>query len=469
MTNSDRPDGAVGQTAAISMRKLTAAYAVGAMDPVTVTEAVIARARAADPALFISMCEDRALIEAKASALRWKAGMPLGPLDGVPTVWKDLFDIAGSATTAASAWLKDAEPAFVDAECVSALRRAGVVSIGKVNLSEFAFSGLGLNPYFGTPVLPGVPGPVRAPGGSSSGTACAVTAGLVPFAMGTDTGGSLRIPAAFQGLVGYQPSVGRHDKRGVFPLSKTLDVPGPIGTEVTDCIFVDQALRGVTPYELKALPAARLQVVVPDNVVWEACEDATRKTLLETITFLEAAGVSVVRCDVHELTLALQAQAELGSLVGAEAFALHRQRVLQDPGRFDPRVLTRLQRGQAMLAGDLVVLQNRRAMLQETLRQWLGERLLMWPTVVHVAPEIAPLEADAQWFDECNQRTLRNTMLANFLGLCGVSLPAGVGRDGLPVALSLHALADHDELLLRAAMTVESLLNSRSGTDAVSD
>ena len=453
----------------LSIRQLSAAYAAGALDPVGVTESVLARARAGDPALFISWSEDRALTEAQASALRWKAGMPLGPLDGVPTVWKDLFDMAGSVTTAASAWLADAPPATADAEAVTALRRAGVVSIGKVNLSEFAFSGLGLNPHFGTPQLPGVAGPARAPGGSSSGTACAVAAGLVPFGMGTDTGGSLRIPAAFQGLVGYQPSVGRHDKRGVFPLSQTLDVPGPIGVEVMDCIFVDQALRGATPRELDALPPERLQVVVPDNVVWDDCEPATQRAVMDAIHNLESAGVAVQRCVVPELTQALQAQAELGSLVGAEAYALHRERVQQDSGRFDPRVLTRLRRGQAMLAADLVLLQNRRAALQQDLARWLGERLLLWPTVVHEAPELAPLQADATWFDQCNQRTLRNTMLANFLGLCGVSLPAGHGRDGLPVALSLHALGHHDHALLRAALAVAPVLHPGPARDAVSD
>ena len=456
-------------TRPLSIRQLSAAYAAGALDPVGVTMSVLARARSGDPALFTSFCDDRALVEAHASALRWKAGMPLGPLDGVPTVWKDLYDIAGSVTTAASAWFADAPPATVDAEAVTALRRAGVVSIGKVNLSEFAFSGLGLNPHFGTPRLPGVRGPARAPGGSSSGTACAVAAGMVPFGMGTDTGGSLRIPAAFQGLVGYQPSVGRHDKRGVFPLSQTLDVPGPIGVEVMDCIFVDQAMRGATPREIEALPVERLQVVVPDNVVWEDCEPATQHALLHAIAALEDAGVAVQRCAVPELTQALQAQTEWGSLVGAEAYALHRERMQQDPGRVDPRVLTRLQRGQAMSAADLVLLQSRRAALQQALARSMGERLLLWPTVVHVAPELAPLQTDAAWFDQCNQRTLRNTMLANFLGLCGISLPAGNGRDGLPVALSLHALGHHDHVLLRAALTVAPLLNPRPAMDAVFD
>jgi aspartyl-tRNA(Asn)/glutamyl-tRNA(Gln) amidotransferase subunit A len=442
-----------------TVRELTTAYARGEQDPVQVTERALMRAEAGDPALFTALCPDRARREAAASAARWRAGAPLGPLDGVPTVWKDLFDLRGMVTTAASDWLRNAAPAAQDAATVGALARAGVVSLGKVNLSEFAFSGLGLNPHFGTPLHPLAGDTPRAPGGSSSGSASAVCAGLVPFAMGTDTGGSLRIPAAFQGLVGYQPSAGRHDKTGIYPLSHTLDVPGPMGREVMDCIWVDQAMRGLQAHDLVPLPLQQIDVVVPDNLVWDDAALGTHIGLSAAIARLQNAGVRVSWQSMPTLDAARRSQAECGSLVAAEAYAWHRERVDgPQPERFDPRVLQRLLRGKAMSAAQLVDLMQRRQALQAELRETLGHRLLLWPTVVHEAPELAPLKNDDLWFDQMNQRTLRNTMLANFLGLCGMSLPAAHGDAGLPLALSLHAPGQHDETLLRAALTLAPLL-----------
>lgn len=443
----------------LTVRALARAYARGELDPLTATEQALARAQAGDPALFTALCPQRAMLEAAASTRRWRAGSPRGPLDGVPTVWKDLFDLRGMVTTAASAWLRDAPPADEDAATVAALARAGVVSLGKVNLSEFAFSGLGLNPHFGTPVHPLAGATTRAPGGSSSGSASAVCAGLVAVAMGTDTGGSLRIPAAFQGLVGYQPSAGRHDKRGIYPLSPTLDVPGPIGREVMDCVWIDQAMRGLRPHDVAPLPAQQLHLVVPENLVWDDAAPGVRARLTAAIARLHGAGIRVRWESVPTLDAALAVQAQHGALVSAEAYAWHREQV-DGPhaGRFDPRVLQRLLRGKAMSPADLVALKRRRAALQMELHEALGGRLLLWPTVVHEAPELAPLQQDDAWFDQMNQRTLRNTMLANFLGLCGVSLPAGVGEAALPLGLSLHARGQCDDTLLRAALTLAPLL-----------
>lgn len=445
--------------AAFTVRELTAAYTCGEFDPVEVVEHALERARAGDPALFTALCPERARREAVASAERWRAGMPLGPLDGVPTVWKDLFDLSGVPTTAASSFLRDAPPALHDATTVAALTRAGVVNVGKVNLSEFAFSGLGLNPHFGTPAHPLAGSTPRAPGGSSSGTACAVRAGVVPFAMGTDTGGSLRIPAAFQGLVGYQPSTGRHDKAGIYPLSRTLDVPGPMGREVMDCVWVDQAMRGVQPHVLAPLPPRTLDLIVPEDLVWDEASPVTQANLRAAIGRLRDAGVRVSWESVPSLEAARRAQAECGSLVAAEAYAWHRERVDGPQAeRFDPRVLRRLLRGKAMSAAQLVELLQRRQELTRQLCESLGHRLLLWPTVVHEAPALAPLQRDDAWFDQMNQLTLRNTMLGNFLGLCGVSLPAGEGEAGLPLALSLHAPGQQDERLLRTALSLEPLL-----------
>ncbi len=439
-----------------------AAYRSGEATPSTVAEDRLARAAAGDRALFIRLTPERALQEARCSTLRWAEGRPLGPLDGIPIVWKDLFDMAGTPTTAASAWLAEAPPASVDAAAVARLCRAGAVSLGKVNLSEFAFSGLGLNPHFGTPRHPLSPGLARAPGGSSSGSAAAVGTGLVPVGMGTDTGGSLRVPAAFQGLVGYQPTFARHDPRGVYPLSRSLDTIGPMAHSVRDCIAVDAALRGRAGWgddALAALPLAQLHLLVPANVVLDEAEPEVWPRFEAAIEALRTAGARVEIEPIPVLDRILALQARHGTLAAAEGYHWHRERV-DGPhaDRFDRRVLARLKRGREMSASDLLAIQEARAAWQADCLAQLGRRVLMMPTVVHVAPECAALDADDELFHRINVRTLRNTMLGNFLGLCGISLPMGPGRDGLPLGALLQAPAHQDAALLAAALAVEPVL-----------
>lgn len=440
-----------------------AAYRTGHTTPLRLTEDRLASAAAGDAALFIRLTAERALQEARCSTLRWAEGRPLGPLDGIPLVWKDLFDMAGTPTTAASVLLANAPPATADAAAVASLCRAGGVSLGKVNLSEFAFSGLGLNPHYGTPMHPLSPGLARAPGGSSSGSAAAVSAGLVPVGMGTDTGGSLRVPAAFQGLVGYQPTVARHDQRGVYPLSHSLDTIGPMAHNVRDCIAVDAALRGQAGWgddSVAESPLSQLHLLVPANVVFDDAEPEVRPCFDAAVQALRVAGarVEIEAVGIFDRILALNAAQ--GTLAAAEGYHWHRERV-DGPhaDRFDRRVLARLQRGRQMSASDLLLIQRARVEWQAALLTQLGHRVLLMPTVVHVAPECAALEADDELFHRINVRTLRNTMLGNFLGLCGMSVPMGAGRDGLPLGALLQCPPQQDAALLAAALSVERVLN----------
>lgn len=228
---------------------LAEAFAQGRTDPVQVLEQALELAEVT-PHVFISLCPARARREAEAAAARWRDGQPLSLFDGVPLAWKDLFDVAGTITTAAAQVRRDAPPANVDAPSVRQLCRAGLVSLGKTNLSEFAYSGLGLNPHFGTPINPHSDAQPRIPGGSSAGSAVAVAAGIVPIAMGTDTAGSIRIPAAFNGLVGYRATSRRYDRDGVFPLAHSLDSLGPLTRSVRDAWVVDGLLRGGDPRQL---------------------------------------------------------------------------------------------------------------------------------------------------------------------------------------------------------------------------
>jgi aspartyl-tRNA(Asn)/glutamyl-tRNA(Gln) amidotransferase subunit A len=224
--------------------QLAAAYADGRVTPADAAETCLRRASASQ-AVFTCITADRAREEAEQSTARWRAGRPLSPLDGVPISWKDLLDVRGTPTTAASALLRSTPPARSDATVVARAAAAGMVCLGKTNLSEFAYSGLGLNPGFGTPVNPRLGARARAPGGSSSGAALAVVQGCGPLAMGTDTAGSVRIPAAFNGLVGYRASSGRYPMQGVFALAPSLDTLGPLALSVADCMALDRVLRGL--------------------------------------------------------------------------------------------------------------------------------------------------------------------------------------------------------------------------------
>ena len=228
----------------------------GKLDPVALAEQTLEAVKACDDqAIFIEVMAERALGEAKAARKRLKAGKPLSALDGVPVGWKDLFDLEGRVTTAGSIVLKNEPPARADAALVAAGKRAGLVSIGTLNMTEFAYSGIGLNPHYGTPRNPNGSGAARSPGGSSSASGVVVAKGLLPLAIGTDTGGSIRIPASFNGVVGYKSSTGHYAMDGVFPLSRSLDTLGPLAHTVEDCVLADAVLRGI------ARPAPRKRLL----------------------------------------------------------------------------------------------------------------------------------------------------------------------------------------------------------------
>ncbi len=432
------------------IRALQRAYRdpASGLDPVAVAEAALTRA--ADPALagtFITLTAGRARAAAEASARRFHDGRPLGPLDGVPVSWKDLFDIAGTVTTAGAALRAAAPTASRDSTCVAWLDAAGTVCIGKTNLSEFAFSGLGLNPHFGTPPNPHARGVPVVPGGSSSGAAVSVAAGIVPCAVGTDTSGSVRVPAAFNGLVGFRPSCGRYPGDGVFPLSRTLDSVGTIARSVEDILLLDDALLGGV--RRTVADTRRPDVVVPEGILTEGMAPAVAANLEEALRRIERAGHRILRRRVAAVETAHGLMRDLGTIVAAEAYRLHRA-VLDGPdaGRLDPRVRMRLAAGAAIRPGDYARLLDDRKGLARGMAADLDGALLACATVVHTAPPLAALERDAEAFARVNALTLRNTMLGSHLDLPGVALPTGTDGDGLPTSLLLSAPAGHDGRLL---------------------
>ncbi|QJP16899.1 glutamyl-tRNA amidotransferase [Starkeya sp. ORNL1] len=451
-----------------SLAEISRRLAEGEVTPVALMEAALAGVRTAEH-VFISLSEEEARRDAEAAAARWKLGRALGPLDGIPVAIKDLIDVRGSRTTAGSLTRSDIAPAQADAPVIVALKARGVIPFGKTNLSEFAFSGLGLNPHFGTPIADFAGGEPRAPGGSSSGSAIAVQRGIVVAAIGTDTAGSIRVPAAFNGLVGYKASVARYDMRGVHPLAPSLDSLGPICRTVGDCTRLDAAMRGLAAPTATPAKIAELRFVVDEGVFEDGeLQPAVRDNLLGVMAALSGQGARVVCTRVRAVAGALDVVARFGWLGAAEARALLRD-VVEGPrrDRIDPRVRTRLEAA-AMLDPEQVarMRQARRELIVAIARE-LDGAVLVLPTVKHVAPLLAPLEADIDLFARVNLASLSLTMIGSLLDMPGIALPSGTGEAGLPTSILFSLPSGEDDRLLAAGLAIEvALRQSHQGNPA---
>jgi aspartyl-tRNA(Asn)/glutamyl-tRNA(Gln) amidotransferase subunit A len=346
-----------------------------------------------------------------------------------------------------------------DLACVANAAAAGMVSVGKVNLSELAYSGLGLNPHFGTPVNPNDRKTPRAPGGSSSGSGVAVASRLVPCAIGSDTGGSVRIPAAFNGVVGYKTSTGRIDATGLVPLARSYDTIGPLARSVEDCVLLDMVLRGAVATPVRRRELSSLTVLAPRNVVLDDADVAVVENFERSLEALARAGVSVRRERVETFDDILDMNAKYGTLTAAEAYNEYRDIVDSDKvGVIDRRVTKRILDGKRMSANALLTIQRGRNRLIPKFHGQLGAALIAMPTTPITAPEVAPLEADDELFHKVNLKALRNTMLGNILDLCGVALPNGRDTNKLPTSILVSAGHGDDERLLGHALEIEGIV-----------
>lgn len=444
-----------------SIAQLSVLIQSGALDPVALTEETLDGIRSyRDQSLFVSLTPERALAEAEASRLRIRDGRSRGLLDGIPIAWKDLFDLEGKPTTAGSVVLADAPPATRDADVVDALNAAGMIAVGRTNMSEFAFSGLGINPHYGTPENPHSRDVPRLPGGSSSGAGVAVAARLVPVAMGTDTGGSIRIPAAFNGIVGYKATRGRYPMDGVFPLAKSLDSLGPLCHTVQDAVWVDAAMRRRSAPSITRGTIRGLTLIVPETVFFDGIEPEVAEAFEAALERLGHAGASISRRAFPAFTELFEMMARRGPLVTAEAFALHQDRLASpDAERMDQRVAMRCRLGEKTSMPDYIAILDARArMIADLAREVPDDALLVSPTLPHVAPPIAPLVESDELFLAMNGKTLRNTLIGNFFDWCGVSIPCGTGNAGMPVGLLLSGLPHRDDHLLAAALAAEDIV-----------
>jgi aspartyl-tRNA(Asn)/glutamyl-tRNA(Gln) amidotransferase subunit A len=421
--------------------------------------------RIADPAgqgstVFTHVDPARARAAADAHDRLRASGTVLSPLAGVPVSVKDLFDVEGEVTRAGSTALAGAPPAQADAVAVARLRHAGAVLIGRTNMSEFAFSGLGLNPHYGTPVSPygrDEADNARVAGGSSSGAAASVADGMAAVALGTDTGGSIRIPAAFCGLTGFKPTAARIPRAGAVPLSPTLDSFGPIGNSVACCALTDRILAGLAP----RIPASRhlegVRLGVLTNYVTDDVEPEVAETLDAALRHLDAAGAIV--SEVRFGALDRLPEINRYGFSPIEAYAWHRELIARHGEDYDPRVLTRILKGEPARACDyLDLIAARAAVLAEAeATLWSRFDAVIAPTVPIVPPRVAPLAADDAVFAQTNALVLRNPSAFNFLDACALSLPCH-HHGAAPVGLMLAGAPFADDTLLAIGRGVEAVL-----------
>jgi aspartyl-tRNA(Asn)/glutamyl-tRNA(Gln) amidotransferase subunit A len=401
----------------------------------------------AEPALAAADFYDRVRARGGASS----------PFAGVPVSVKDLFDIAGDVTTAGSVVLKDASPAETDAPAVARLRAAGFIPIGRTNMTEFAFSGLGINPHHGTPSNAYDRKAGRIPGGSSSGAAVSITDGMALGALGTDTGGSCRIPAALCGIVGFKPTAHRVPTAGAFPLSTSLDSIGPLAATVACCAALDAVLAGEPVADLSPFPLTGLRMAVPQTMVLENIEPAVARAFESALAALRKAGARIVDIPLRELAELPQINAK-GGLAAAEAYAIHRRHIVNSEKMYDPRVLVRILRGQEQDAADYIELVNARAdFIRRVAAITAPYDALVMPTVPVTAPRLADLAADDA-YRSANFLVLRNPSIANFLDRCSISIPCHQAGDA-PVGLMLIGEHGADRRLLAIAAAIEAVVS----------
>jgi aspartyl-tRNA(Asn)/glutamyl-tRNA(Gln) amidotransferase subunit A len=423
-----------------------------------------ARAAAALPAnslTFIRRFDAQAeAAAAGVDALR-AAGGPVSALAGLAVSVKDLFDVAGVATTAGSRVLGDAPPPRMDAAVVARLRAAGAALVGHTNMTEFAFSGVGINPHHGTPANPATArlDPLaRIPGGSSSGAAVSVATGAAWAALGSDTGGSIRIPAALQGLVGFKNTQALTPNEGAVPLSPTLDTSCAITRSVRDAVRLHEVLAART-VRLVNRPLSATRLAVPQGSLLDALDPTVAAAFERTLGRLRDRGAQLVDLELPSLAELTRLQAN-GGFSAAESWAWHRDRLLRDGERYDPRVAARIRRGEAISAADYLDLQAaRRAWIVEADRAMAGFHALLSPTVPVVAPPLQPLVDSDDDFFRTNALLLRNPSVVNLLDGCALSLPCHAEGE-LPVGLMVWHAGHHDDDVLSTALAIEAALEA---------
>lgn len=438
----------------LTIEQAATALAAGTTTARALLEESLAAA-AAEPSAFTALQADAARAAADAQDALRRAGRAPSRHAGIPVTVKDLFDQAGHVTRAGSVALEGAEPASQDAPVVARLQAAGMVVMGRTNMVEFAFSGLGINPHFGTPRSPYDRAIGRLPGGSSSGAAVAAADGAGFGGLGSDTGGSCRIPAALCGVVGYKPTARRVPLTGAYPLSFSLDSIGPIARSVGCCQAIDGIIADA-PATHPDLPLAGLRLAVLRNVVEDGLEDAVGAAYGAALSRLSAAGAVLTDLRLPELE-ALPALNATGGFAASEAWAWHRDLIGRAGERYDPRILKRIRRGEAMTAENYIaLLRGRQNLIGLVAAQTAPFDAVLAPTCPLTPPAISAVDDEAE-YNRINALLLRNTAIWNFLDRCSISLPCHRPGDA-PVGLMLAGEHGGDGKLFAVARAVEAAL-----------
>jgi aspartyl-tRNA(Asn)/glutamyl-tRNA(Gln) amidotransferase subunit A len=378
------------------------------------------------------------------------------PYAGIPISIKDLFDIKGQVTRAGSRALEDSAPADADAPVVARLRRAGFIVIGRTNMTEFAYSGIGINPHYGTPKSAWRRDVGHVPGGSSSGAAVSVVDRMAHGALGTDTGGSCRIPAAYNGIVGFKPTQRRVPLDGGVPLSFTLDSFGPLARSVGCCAVLDAVLANEAIVPLQPRPIRGMRLAVPTTVALDELDDEVARTFERALETVSREGALIERIAVPEF-LDVGVMNSKGGFAAAESYAWHRYLIASHGDVYDPRVYTRILRGEAISAADYIdLLDARKSLIARAAVRLAPYDALVLPATANTPPRIADLAEDKA-FTKANLLSLRNCTLINMIDGCAISLPCH--REGeVPVGLMVAASGGSDRRIFELAAVMEDVI-----------
>jgi aspartyl-tRNA(Asn)/glutamyl-tRNA(Gln) amidotransferase subunit A len=409
---------------------------------------------------FMSVAAERAKAEAAAQDQLTKARVPLGPLAGLTLSVKDLFDVTGEVTLAGSIAMKGAPAATADCAAVSRLRQAGAIALGRTNMSEFAYSGVGYNPHYGTPASPWQrKESPRVPGGSSSGAGVSVADGMADIGLGSDTGGSVRLPAAMNGVIGFKPTAARVPTTNVLPLSTSLDSIGPLARSVALCALADSVLAGEAPQALQDIPVKGLRFFVPATHVLDDLSPEVAADFEKTLDRLSKAGAILSEGAFPGLEARFSA-AHKGGIVGAEAWTWHRKLLEEKGEQYDRRVRHRIHLSRDMSAADYIECFAARRAYQAAWAPVLAEvDAVLMPTCAIIAPTIASIAEDDTEFTRVNGLLLRNASAINLLDGCALALPM-MAPGTAPTSLMIAGGAFNDRRILTIGKAVEALLTS---------
>ena len=432
---------------------------ISSVDLVSTAFREIEREEGEGPRTFVRTFKNSAITQSAASDALRKMNVPQGPLAGIPISVKDLFDVQGEPTSAGSKELAAiAEPAEMDATVIARLRAAGAVFLGHTNMTEFAYSGLGINPHFGTPLNKWDRVTGRVPGGSSSGAAVSVVEQMAVAAIGSDTGGSIRIPAAFNRLYGFKPSFGRHSLKGVFPLGRSLDTVGPIANSMACCRVIDHIMAGLPVPQANMRSMQGLRLGILETIALEGLDVEVAGAFVRALEAISQAGARLERIKVDAINRFTEI-GQMGSVVGPEAYHAHRSFLAQHGQGVDPRVKSRIEAAANISAADYIEMLDLQKDMQE--RTHLATRnydAVLMPTVAVVPPEIKPLLTSDALYSETNLKILRNTAIGNLLGRPAATIPIGA-KDTAPVGMMIMGEDGDDASVQDIAESMDLCLN----------